>query len=85
MSRRKLDGGDLCDGILADAAEADKEIEDEEADALQRLDQSLAVGAIIESRRGHVDDGYVERIYDQANHSCLGRALPRTTELLCGC
>ena len=62
VAQEAEDGGDLCDGILVDAVEADEGIEDEEAgpDALDRLDQSLAVGAMIEAQGGDVDDGDVE-------------------------
>ncbi len=51
-------GGDLGDGV-----QAHQGVEDDEAgrDALHRFDQALAVGAVIEAQRGHVDDGDVER------------------------
>ena len=62
VAQKAEDGGDLGDGIFVDAVQADERIEDEEAgaDALHRLDQALAVGAMIEAQRGDVDDGDVE-------------------------
>ena len=62
VAQEAEDGGDLGDGIFVDAVESDEGVEDEEpgADALHGLDQSLAVGAMIEAEGRDVDDGDVE-------------------------
>ena len=62
VAQEAEDGGDLGDGIFVDAVQPDEGVEDDEAgaDALHRLDQALAVGAMIEAQGWHVDDGDVE-------------------------
>ena len=62
VAQEAEDGGDLGDGIFVDAVQADERVEHHEAgaDALHRLDQALAVGAMIEAQCGDVDDGDVE-------------------------
>ena len=57
-------GSDLGGGVLVDAVEADQGVEDQEPrpDALHGLQQALAVGSVIETEGGHVDDGDVEAL-----------------------
>ena len=88
VAQEAEDGGDLRDGILVDAVEADEGVEDEEAgpDALHGLDQALAVGAMIEAQGGHVDDGDVEGL--EAGAGGAGDALQPGADdvagVLCG-
>ncbi len=58
VAQEAKDGSDLGDGVLVDAVQADQGVEDHEAgpNALHRLDQALAVRAMIEAQRGHVDE-----------------------------
>ena len=62
VAQEAEDGGDLGDGVLVDAVQAHERVEDDEPgpDALDRLHQALAVRAMVEAQRGHVDDGDVE-------------------------
>ena len=62
VTQEAEDGGDLGDGVLVDAVQAHQRVEHDEPgpDALDRLDQALAVRAMVEAQRRHVDDGDVE-------------------------
>ena len=62
LAQKAEDGGDLRDGVLVDAVQADQGVEDQEArfDALHRFLQALTIGRPVETQGGHIDDGDVE-------------------------
>ena len=64
IAQKAEDGGDLGDGVLVDAVQADQGVEDHEAgpDAFHRLHQALTVRAMIEAQRRDVDDRDVEGV-----------------------
>ena len=62
IAQEAEDGGDLGDGVLVDAVQADQGVEDDEAgpDTFHGLQQALPVVAMVEAQDGDVDDGDVE-------------------------
>ena len=62
VAQEAEDGGDVCDGVLVHAVQADQGVEDHEArcDALHGLLQTVPVVEMVEAQCRHVDDGDVE-------------------------
>ena len=62
IAQEAEDRGDVCDGVLVHAVQADQRVEDHEAwsDALHGLLQTATVVEMVEAEGGHVDDGDVE-------------------------
>ena len=72
VAQEAEDGGDLGDGVLVDAVQSHERVKDHEprADSFDRLQQPLAVGAMVEAQCGDVDDGDVEGLEAGAGGLC---------------